>query len=85
MTDQPATDKKPAAKCRDGVLTVTVWKNAGDKGAFYSVTPSRSYKKDDAWKETDRFGYDDLLPLAQLLTEARAWIRDAQQAERKAA
>jgi hypothetical protein len=85
MTDQPATDNKPPAKFRDGVLTVTVWKNAGDKGAFYSVTPSRSYKKDDAWKETDRFGYDDLMPLAKLLNEAHTWIRDTQQAERKAA
>jgi hypothetical protein len=85
MTDQPATDKKPRAKCRDGALSVTVWKNAGEKGAFYSVTPRRSYKKDDQWKETDLFGSDDLLPLAKLLDEAHSWIRDAQQAERKAA
>jgi hypothetical protein len=85
MTDEPAPDKKPAAKFRDGPLTVTVWKNAGDKGAFYSVTPSRSYKKGDAWDETDRFGYDDLMPLAKLLDEAHAWIRDRQRADRKAA
>ena len=85
MTAIPATDKKPAAKFRDGALTVTVWKNAGDKGAFYSVTPSRSYKKGDTWSETDRFGYDDLMPLAKLLDEAHTWIRDKQQAERKAA
>ncbi len=85
MTDTPSIDKKPAAKFRDGALTVTVWKNAGDKGAFYSVTPSRSYKKDDTWKETDRFGEDDLLPLAKLLDEAHTWIRDTQQAERQAA
>ena len=86
MTDKPATDKKPAAKFRDGALTVTVWKNAGDKGgAWYSVTPSRIYKKGDAWNETDRFGYDDLMPLAKLLDEAHTWIRDKQQAERKPA
>jgi hypothetical protein len=42
-------------------------------------------KKPAAWNETDRFGYDDLMPLAKLLDEAHTWIRDKQQAERKAA
>jgi hypothetical protein len=85
MTDTPASANKPAAKFRDGALTVTVWKNASDKGAFYSATPSRSYKKGEQWQESDRFGEGDLLPLAKLLDEAHTWIRDAQQAERQAA
>ena len=44
---------KPAHKIRIGVLQATIWRNSGDKGTWYSVTSSRSYKQgDDAWKET---------------------------------
>jgi hypothetical protein len=81
MTDK----RKPAHKIRSGAITVTVWKNDGEHGAWYSVTPSRSYKKDDQWGESDSFGQDDLLRLAKLLDEADSWIQGAAQAERKAA
>ena len=76
---------KPAHKIRHRNLSVTIWKNTGPKGAFYSATPSRAYKKGDSWQETDRFDFDDLLPLAKLLDEAYTFIRNAEQAERKAA
>jgi hypothetical protein len=80
------TDKaKPAHKIRNRALAVTIWKNSSDKGAWYSVTPSRSYKQGDEWKESDKFDFDDLLPLAKLLDEAHSWILAAEQAERKAA
>ena len=49
------------------------------------MTPSRSYKKDDQWGDSDSFGEDDLLLLAKLLNEAHSWIVRAQQAERQAA
>ena len=51
----------------------------------YSVTPSRAYKQGDQWKESDRFDFEDLLPLAKLLDEAHSWILATEQAERKAA
>lgn len=76
---------KPAHKIRHRTLAVTIWKNDSDKGAFYSVIPSRSYKQGDTWKETDRFDCDDLLPLAKLLDQAHSWIVSAEQAERQAA
>jgi hypothetical protein len=80
------TDKaKPAHKIRSRALAVTIWKNDGDKGPWYSVTPSRSYKQGDQWRESTSFGEDDLLPLAKLLDEAHSWILRAEQAERKAA
>ena len=65
---------KPAHKIRIGVLQVTIWKNQSDKGTWYSVIPSRSYKQDDAWKETDSFGFDDLLATAKLLDQAHTWM-----------
>jgi len=76
---------KPAHKIRHRDLSVTIWKNAGPKGGFYSATPSRAYKKGDAWQETDRFDFDDLLALAKLLDLAHSWIMQQQQADRKAA
>ena len=72
---------KPAHKIRIGVLQVTIWKNQSDKGTWYSVTPSRSYKQDDVWKETDSFGFDDLLAVAKLLDQAHTWIMRRQQSD----
>jgi hypothetical protein len=76
---------KPAHKIRNRALSVTIWKNESDKGPWHSVTPSRSYKQGEEWKESASFGEDDLLPLAKLLDEAHSWIVNAQQTERKAA
>lgn len=76
---------KPAHKIRSGVLQVTIWRNAGDKGTWYSVIPSRSYKQsDDAWKESDSLGFDDLLTMGKLLDLAHTWIMHQQQADAKA-
>jgi hypothetical protein len=55
---------KPAHKIRSGVLQVTIWRNHSEKGNWYSVIPSRSYRNgEDAWKETDSLGFEDLLPM----------------------
>jgi hypothetical protein len=75
---------QPAHKLRDGALQVTIWRNSGEKGNWYSVIPSRSYKKgDDAWKETDSLGFDDLLAMAKLLNQAHSWIAEAKKADAK--
>ena len=75
----------PVHKIRDGVLQVTIWKNTGERGSYYTVNPTRSYKaSDDAWKETDSLGQDDLLPMAELLREAYAWIKVQKRADAKA-
>jgi hypothetical protein len=81
MTDKP----KPAHKIRHRALAVTIWKNDSDKGSWYTVTPSRSYKQGEEWKESDRFDSDDLLPLAKLLDQAHSWIAVAEQSDRQAA
>jgi hypothetical protein len=76
---------KPAHKLRNGVLQVTIWRNSGEKGSWYSVTSSRSYKQDDdAWRETDSLNFDDLLSMAKLLDQAHTWIAQQQQADAKA-
>jgi hypothetical protein len=75
---------QPAHKIRIGVLQVTIWRNTGEKGNWYSVVPSRSYKQgDDAWKETDSLGESDLLTMAKLLDLADTWIVHQKQADAK--
>jgi hypothetical protein len=75
---------KPAHKIRNGVLQVTIWRNTGEKGNWYSVIPSRSYKQGDDWKESDSLSSDDLLPMAKLLDQADSWITQQKQADAKA-
>jgi hypothetical protein len=76
---------QPAHKIRISNLSVTIWRNSSDKGVWYSVNPSRSYKKgDETWKETDSLGMDDLLPMAELLRQAFAWIARQVQEDSKA-
>jgi len=75
---------QPAHKIRTGVLQVTIWRNASDKGNWYSVVPSRSYKQgEDTWKETDSLGFDDLLTMAKLFDLAHSWIMHQLEADRK--
>src|SRR5260370_40842077 len=69
------TMSSPAHKIRISNLSVTIWRNSSDKGTWYSVTPSRSYKQgDETWKETDSLGFDDLLTMAELHRQAFSWI-----------
>jgi hypothetical protein len=77
--------QRPAHKIRSGVLHVTIWRNTGEKGSWYSVNPSRSYKQDDdTWRETDSLGYDDLLTMGKLFDLAHTWIMHQMQADAKA-
>ena len=75
----------PAHKLRISNLSVTIWRNISEKGTWYSVSPSRSYKLgDETWKETDSLGFDDILTMAELLRQAFVWIARQQQADSKA-
>ena len=75
----------PAHKLRISNLQATIWRNISEKGTWYSVTPSRSYKVgDEIWKETDSLGFDDLLAMSKLLDEAHSWISKQMQADSRA-
>jgi hypothetical protein len=75
---------QPAHKIRISNLSATIWRNSSDKGVWYSVNPSRSYKKgDETWKETDSLGFDDLMTMAKLLDQAHTWISRQMQADSK--
>ena len=65
-----ANKPQPIKTLRAGRIQAAIWENHSDKGPFYNVTVSRSYKEGDIWKSSDSFGRDDLLVLAQLLGSA---------------
>lgn len=73
----------PAHKLKDGCLSVIIWRNTSHNGTtYYTANPVRSYRQgDDTWKETDSLNADDLLPMAELLREAYAWIKMQKRAD----
>ena len=78
MSDKPITFKV-------GRVRAAVWANESEKGPWYSVSATRSYRRGEEWKQSDRFGQDDLLVLAKLLGMAYSWIWTQQQQARQQA
>jgi len=68
------TANKPVQKFRSGAIEVAVWLKTGEKGPFYSVTMSRSYKSGEEWKQADSFSGDDVIVLTKLLDMASTWM-----------
>lgn len=64
----------PVFTCRHRALKAAVWKNDSESGSFYNVTLSRSYKDGETWKESNSFGYDDVLIVAELLRTCHGFI-----------
>ena len=69
--------QRPAHEIRLGRIKATIWANQGDKGTWYNVTLSRSYKDGDEWKSSASFGRDELLTAAL----ANTWIHNQSQTQ----
>jgi hypothetical protein len=68
-----------------GGLKLAIWQHESDKGPWYTVTPSRSYKTAEGqWKDSQSYGFDDLLNLAKMLDQAHSWIMNEMAAARSA-
>lgn len=73
---------------RDG-LQAAIWRNVVDNGQnsgpMYNTTVSRRYKERDSdeWKDTNGFGYDDLLGLSKIANEAHSWIAEQRSRDRE--
>ena len=67
---------EPVHKVRFGRIQASVWKNESENGPRYNTTFSRSYKDGEEWKNTDSFGRDDLLVIAEAARQAYVWIRE---------
>ena len=69
-----ASQNKPAAEFKLGLVKAVVWKNETPNGSRHNVTIARLYKQDDEWKETTSFGRDDLLLVAKVADQAHSFI-----------
>jgi len=79
MTTQTNT---PVATLRDGAIKATIWANPSQKGTFYSVEFTRTYKSGEAFKESRSFSGAEPLQIARLANLAYDAISDLRQQDR---
>ena len=65
---------RPVHEVKQGLVKATVWKNQTKAGVRHHVKIARIFKDGDVWRESQQFGRDDLLKLANILTKCHDWI-----------
>jgi hypothetical protein len=84
-TSTGGSKSKPVNVVRMGALKAAIWENQIAQGTIHNVTVSRTYKLGDEYRESQSFGFDDLLPLAKALNAAHSFINDARAKSRAGA
>ena len=75
----------PIETIRDGNLKATIWKNLGEKGNFYTVDLTRSYKDEAGnWHDSKCFSGSELLRIVRLASQAYDRTNELRQADRAA-
>jgi len=71
------TTKKPIDKVKFGAVTAAIWENEGDKGPWYNVTLSRTYRdKDESLRDSSSLSGNDILAGAEALRQAYLRIHE---------
>ena len=69
------TKNKPVRTLRDGLLKASIWRNQSEKGAYYTVTFSRSFKDNRGeFRDSSSFSGAELLRLSKLADLAHTEI-----------
>jgi len=76
------TKNQPIDTIRDGALKATLWKNTTEKGHFYSVDITRTYKVGDNYKDSHSFSGSEPLQVARLASMAYDKIAELRQQDR---
>ena len=73
---------QPVHTIRFGLIKVSIWKNE-KKGAppRHTVQAIRLFKDGETWRESSRFGRNDLPLLAKAVDLAHTWIYSESQQE----
>ena len=74
---------KPLHTIRYGMIKAAIWRNQTKSGERHTVSVVRLYRNGDVWKESTRFGRDDLPLVAKIADQAHTWIYEYAQSERK--
>lgn len=68
---------RPVDKLWDGGLKASIWRNEGERGAFFSTTFARTYKDQDGeLRDAHTFDSADLLKLSELARQAHHRVND---------
>mgnify|MGYP005856951239 CR=1 FL=1 len=75
---------KPEYTLRDGAVKATTWRNAGEKGDYFTTSFSRTYRdeKSGDLRDTNAFTGADLLKISALAQEAYQQSRALRQEQR---
>ncbi len=65
---------QPAHTIRFGYIKASIWRNHTKSGERHSVSIVRLYRNGDVWKESTRFGRDDLPLVAKVSDLAHSWV-----------
>ena len=84
MAKKQSNKVQPAEEIRIGSVKAAIWRNEGEKGAYFTVTFQRIYRTEDGqWQSTAGFGRDDLLVLAKVADAAHTRLLQLIATERK--
>jgi len=65
---------KPVHEVRIGLVMARIWRKRTRSGLRHSVSVLRLYRNGDTWKESTRFGREDLPLLRLVLDRAHTWV-----------
>ena len=65
---------QPIHEIRRGLLKVRIWRKRTRDGVRHTVAVTRLFRNGDVWKESMRFGRDDIPLMRLVLDEAHTWI-----------
>ena len=72
--------QQPLHTIRFGLIKASIWRTNTQSGERHSVSLIRLYKNGDVWKESSRFGRDDLPVASKVLDLAHTWIYQQREA-----
>jgi hypothetical protein len=64
---------RPVHEIRIGLIKATIRRRRTRSGIRYTITVVRLYRNGDVWKQSTRFGRDDLPLVRLVLDKAHMW------------
>ena len=65
---------RPVQEIRLGLIKARIWQKQTRSGTRHTISVARLYRNGDVWKESARFGRDDLPLVRLVLDRAHTWI-----------
>ena len=65
---------QPVHEIRRRLVKARIWRKRTRLGIRYAVTVVRLFRNGDTWKESSRFGRDDIPVMRLVLDLAHTWI-----------